>query len=106
MFAVGLFGFYSVSAANSDSDSGSKVLEIYIADELHKRIPIPDELYTQTYSVATERGINTIQIKNGAVKMLEADCPDHLCELNHPISKLDEILVCMPNRVILTLVSE
>lgn len=104
VLAVGLLGFYS--HATTDAETGSKYLEIYLEDQLYERIEIPNDEYTQTYSVLSERGMNTIKIKDGAAYMLEADCPDHLCESSHPISKPNEILVCMPNRVILSMVSE
>lgn len=104
VFAFGLLGFYS--HATADADTGSKFLEIHLEDKLYKRIEIPNEDYTQTFSVLSERGMNTIKIKDGTAFMLEADCPDHLCESSHPISKPNEILVCMPNRVILSMVSE
>lgn len=104
LFAVSLLGFYSNKTA--DVGQGPKRLQIHLEDKLYKEIEIPNEDYTQTFSVLTERGKNTIKIKDGAVFMLEADCPDHLCEASHPISKPNEILVCMPNRVILSIVSE
>lgn len=104
VFAVSLLGFYS--RATADAETATKFLEIHLEDQLYKRIEIPNEDYTQTFSVLSERGMNTIKIKDGAAYMLEADCPDHLCESSHPISKPNEILVCMPNRVILSIVSE
>ncbi|WP_054954745.1 NusG domain II-containing protein [Paenibacillus dakarensis] len=104
LFAVSLLGFYSDNTA--DAGQGPKLLQIYLEDKLYKEIEIPNEDYTQTFSVLSERGMNTIKIKDGTAFMLEADCPDHLCEDSHPISKPNEILVCMPNRVILSIVSE
>ncbi|WP_165921136.1 NusG domain II-containing protein [Paenibacillus albiflavus] len=105
--AVGLFGFQSVSRIMANSDSGVKVLEIYVADQLYERVTIPDEQYTQTISVVTERGMNTVRIKNGSVTMIDSDCHDHLCELSGPISMLEQPpIVCLPNRVFCTLVSE
>lgn len=105
--AVGLISFQSVSKTIANSDSAVKVLEIYVADQLYKRVTIPDDQYTQTLSVVTERGMNTIRINNGSVMMIDADCPDQLCTLSSPISKLEQPpIVCLPNHVYFTLVSE
>jgi hypothetical protein len=103
---IAFIGFSLHSQPQSSSAASIKFLEVYIGDQLEKRIEIPDDNYTQTFSIVTEHGMNTVRIKDGAVSMVEADCPDHLCEHSQPIHRLNDLIVCMPNRVILTLVSE
>ena len=45
------------------------------------------------------------EIKDGYVTMTEADCPDHLCMKQKRISKTGGTIVCLPNRVVLEIVS-
>ena len=49
---------------------------------------------------------NVCEIKNGKVYMVSADCPDQLCVRSAPISRTGECIVCLPNRVILTIESK
>ena len=42
---------------------------------------------------------NLIQIKDGKVKMLEADCPDQVCVNHRAIEKDREMIICLPNEV-------
>lgn len=42
---------------------------------------------------------NLIQIKDGKVKMLEADCPDQVCVNHRAIDKDGEMIICLPNEV-------
>ena len=44
---------------------------------------------------------NTFEIKNGEVRMIDADCPDKICVHSRAISKAGESIVCLPNNVIL-----
>lgn len=45
---------------------------------------------------------NTLQIKDGVAKMIEADCPDKLCMHQKEISVSKENIVCLPNRIVVT----
>ena len=40
-------------------------------------------------------------IKDGTVKMSQADCPDKLCVKNRNIHYNHETIVCLPNKVVL-----
>ena len=45
-------------------------------------------------------GHNKVVITDGEVWMEEADCPDKLCVHQKAISKNHEMIVCLPNKVV------
>ena len=47
-------------------------------------------------------GTNTIEIKDGRVRMLEAQCPNHLCIRQGWIRFEGQSIVCLPNKVTVT----
>ena len=47
-------------------------------------------------------GTNTIEIKDGRVRMLEAFCPNHLCIRQGWIRFEGQSIVCLPNKVTIT----
>lgn len=49
---------------------------------------------------------NTLLIRNGKADMTEADCPDQICVKHEPISHAGETIICLPNRVVVTIVSD
>ncbi len=49
---------------------------------------------------------NVLEIKNGKAKMVEADCPDGLCLHQKAISLKNENIVCLPNRVVVTVMGD
>lgn len=44
---------------------------------------------------------NVCEIKDGKVRMIKADCPDHLCMKQSPVDKNGGMIVCLPNKVII-----
>jgi hypothetical protein len=58
----------------------------------------------QTVSICDSTGkvTNTLVIRDGKADMTEADCPDKLCVHQKAISVEKENIVCLPNRVVVT----
>lgn len=54
----------------------------------------------ETFVVAYEGRTNTIEIKNGAISVIDADCPDHTCMKMGKLSSSVPI-VCLPNRLVI-----
>lgn len=63
------------------------------------------------YDLRTEQVIeigvsNRLKIEGGEAFMTHADCPDQLCVKMAPVSQTHELIVCMPNKVIVEVVAE
>ena len=55
------------------------------------------------YDINANNGkTNRIEIRDGRVRMIEASCPNHLCIRQGWISLEGQIIVCLPNKVIVT----
>ena len=60
-----------------------------------------EEKNGKTLAISTEFGYNKIVIENGGVWVMESDCPDHLEVKAGVIQKSGEMLVCLPNRLVI-----
>lgn len=86
-------------AAAALKDEGTKnVIEIKV-----------DGVVQGRYSLSVDRemnlnGTNRLVIRNGKADITDADCPDKVCVKQKSISKVGESLVCLPNKVIVTVV--
>ena len=63
------------------------------------------------YSLGQEQTINigdtnVLLIRDGRADMTWADCPDQLCVHQRAISRDGENLVCLPNEVVVTVISD
>ena len=56
--------------------------------------------------IETEKGKNILIIKDGYADMTDASCPDGLCVRQHKINESGESLVCLPNKVTVTVKGE
>lgn len=66
--------------------------------------PLNEEI-TVTFTTPTG-GYNTLVISGGKADVTEADCPDKLCVNQHSISYNGETIVCLPNKLVVKIVSE
>lgn len=49
-------------------------------------------------------GTNRLFIKDGQAEMAWADCPDQLCVHQKAISREGESIICLPNKVVVSIV--
>ncbi len=54
--------------------------------------------------IKTEYGYNKVEIDNNKVRILEASCPDQLCVTSGWIEKNNQMIVCLPNRLVVKVV--
>lgn len=73
-------------------------------------VTVNGEIYG-TYPLAVEQTIdikkdavttNVLVIADGRADMKEADCPDQLCVHQRAISRSKESIICLPNKVVVT----
>lgn len=63
-------------------------------------------LEEQTITIGEGKTKNIIEIKGGKAYMKEASCPDQLCVDQNEISFDKESIICLPNKVVLTVISD
>lgn len=78
-----------------------KYISIQVNGEEIKKIIFDTNLIGQTIPVETQYGYNLIQIGEGRVRVIEADCPDQLDVKQGYISEIGEVIVCLPNRLVI-----
>lgn len=76
---------------------GGATVTVRVGDEITARYPLDLDA---TYSL--NGGTNTLVVRDGRAHMEHADCPDGLCIRQGEISREGERIVCLPNRVMIT----
>lgn len=75
-------------------------------EELH-RMELQDDGVIENYQYESEEGHQNLVERNGMeAYMADANCADSLCVLQGAISKDGEVIVCLPHRVLVEVVSE
>lgn len=101
ILAGGIFSFWRISNSNTEN----LVVRIYVEDSLYYTHPLTADL-EKTLTIETDFGKNIVNIKDGVVDMIEADCPDQVCVDSHAISNAGESLVCLPHQVFVDIVGD
>ena len=63
-------------------------------------------LEEQTITIGEGDAKNVIEIRAGKAYMKEASCPDQLCVDQNEISFDKESIICLPNKVVITVISD
>lgn len=56
-------------------------------------------------TVSTSLGTNTVVVENGAVRMVEADCPHGDCLRQVPITRPGQQIICLPHELWIEIVT-
>lgn len=79
--------------------------EIYVSDQLVKRIDDISSSEKQTYKVSNEYGENVICWQNGSIWIESSNCKNQICVLHGKISSAGTSIICAPHKLAVTLVS-
>lgn len=82
------------------SDTGASV-EVIVDGAIYGTYPLDVDKEIPTEGRETT---NLLVIKDGKADVTEADCPDKLCVHQKAISKTNETIVCLPNKVVVQVI--
>lgn len=100
--AIGSLGVLTIKPRGGYT---SKYVVISSENKVVKRISLNDKT-KETFTVKNGLGENTIEISNGNVFIHDADCPDKICIKDGAIREPGQILVCLPNKVVVEIKGE
>lgn len=72
--------------------------DVYIDDKLVQMLDLSvDDVYT----FQSDKGSNTVEVRDGAVSMKSADCPDKVCVRMGAKSRNGETITCLPHKLVI-----
>lgn len=90
-------GIAAILILNITKSNGSKAV-ITIDGKVYKTLDLNKDT---TLTIREDNGgYNTLQIKNGVVDMIDANCPDKICEKHKNIHYNGETIVCLPHKLV------
>ena len=92
-----LFGVY-LFAFRPEGDT----VRVTIDGKLYGVYAIDEDRIEEIYTAEDTARHNRLVIRDGKAYMESASCPDGICVGHRPISRSGESIVCLPNRVVVT----
>lgn len=80
-----------------------KTLSVYADGKLYGVYSLKEN---QVVEITSDKGHNTMEIYDGQVRMLDADCPNKDCIKFGSISRTNQTIICLPNKVSLKISGE
>lgn len=77
---------------------GRGTVEIQVDGELYGAYPLTDDCQIEINNT------NQLEIEDGKVSVIWADCPDQVCVHHKSISIAGESIICLPNKVVISIV--
>lgn len=103
-YLIGFIIIFSLISLIYIKDSAFNYKEKYISIQVNgkevKNIIFDKKIIEKTIPIKTEFGYNLIEIGDERVRIIEADCPDKLDVKKGYISEVGEVIVCLPNKLI------
>ncbi len=90
-----VLGFGTLAALQGFAMSGTSV-SVSVDGEIYGVYSLAEN---QTIEINSANGHNTMEIKNGQVSIVDADCPNKDCMEFGSISKTNQTILCLPNKV-------
>ena len=84
---------------NTDADA---YVEVKVDGEVYATYPLNED---RVERIEYDNGCyNVLEIKDGKANVTEASCPDQICVRHKAIHYSDETIVCLPNKLTITVV--
>ena len=93
-----LFSILFLLFSDITKEEGS-YLEITLDGEIINTYPLSVD---GTYSL--NGGTNILTVENGKAYMSYSSCPDHICENTRNVRYVGQTIICLPNRLTVTVV--
>lgn len=97
LFSIGFAYFIN----RADSDISNKYVSIQVNGEEIDTVEFSDEIIGETLRIETDYGYNVLEFGDEELKIIDASCLDKLCIKMGSINKVGQLLVCLPNRLVI-----
>lgn len=105
LFIILLVALVVVSMQFFTPNTHSKSIVIRSDGIVVKKIPLIKNK-TEEFNIKSREGNLTVEVKTGRIRVIESTCKDKLCIKEGWIGKVGESIVCLPNRISISIVGE
>lgn len=98
-----LFAFLSYFSSLKTQNQTITIVQISVDGQTVAKLPLEQDT---EYLIETKYGKNLLLLENGSASLQDSDCPNRTCEGMGKISQVGESIICLPHRLIITLVTE
>lgn len=102
LISLGLFGLSKTFIKSKNE----KYISVQVDGKEVKKYYFDPSIYGKEIPFETKYGKNTIIIEEDGVSMVESSCPDQICVHMRKITQVGEMIVCLPNKILIEIKGE
>lgn len=102
ILSISSLGFIKKKGLNMDD----KYISIQVDGEEVKKIYFDKSVEGKEFPIETEYGYNLVKVEKDSVRVIDASCPDKLDVKQGSISIPGQVIVCLPNKLVVEIVGE
>ena len=95
--------FFILYGGNNAMKINNKIAYVYSNNTLVGEYVLTDDVKDE-FKIESETGYNILHIEDGQIWIHDASCPDRVCISQGKISYDGEIIVCLPNKMLIKIV--
>ncbi|TEB08049.1 hypothetical protein Psch_01604 [Pelotomaculum schinkii] len=99
LLALALISFVFLYLSQRQPAGEGLTVEIYKFGQLYRQIPLSEATDEEIKVTDSDGHYNVVEIKDGRVRVQEADCPNQICVKTGWLSKPGQISFCAPNNL-------
>ncbi|ONI45824.1 hypothetical protein AN641_03245 [Candidatus Epulonipiscioides gigas] len=97
LIIIGLILLFSIiPSLLFGNNSSKKIIEVKVGKNVIKTFDINESII---YTIEVDDMKNTIQIENGSIKVIDANCNDKLCVHQKEAKKIGDTIICLPHKM-------
>lgn len=103
LILIGVLMIFSLIPLAMHSNSEKNFASVKVDGVIIRKLDLSID---ETFTVETSGGKNIVVIKNGAVSVVEADCPDKICVRRGAIKNSNETIACVPHKLLIEIAGD
>lgn len=96
--------FFIIYGSSRAVTQNEKIAYIYSNNELVREYVLSDDVNDEIKIESADGGYNILHVEDGQIWIHDASCPDKICISQGKITRDGEIIVCLPNQMLIKIV--
>lgn len=102
LLIIAAIGIFYLFVLRKTGDS----VNVTVDGKTYKTFSLSENVIEDIYTGENKEHLNRLIIKDGKAYMETATCPDGICVEHNPVYRDGESIVCLPNRVVVTVTTQ
>lgn len=102
LLIIAAIGIFYLFVLRKTGDS----VNVTVDGKTYKTFSLSENVTEDIYTGENKEHLNRLIIKDGKAYMETATCPDGICVEHNPVYRDGESIVCLPNRVVVTVTTQ